>query len=130
MTTHPVYYATLLRRQFDGDPDVTPVERRELDLHLLICPQCNYDYAELLMPRDPHGAQQVVSALESTLTADMVTPYLRDLARTVRAGRPLSGFQRLLWRFLCRDREAMGRFRLLEADAWLHDSHPCHTTQT
>ena len=116
MTVHPAYYAALLRRQFDGDPDLTPVERRELDLHLLICPQCNYEYAELLMPHDPQSARRLMSAIEGALTPDLVTPYLRDLAHAVRADCPLTGFQRMLWRFVERDRETLGRFRLLEAD--------------
>ncbi len=114
---HPIFYRDLLRRRFAGDPALTPAERRELDLHLLICPECNYDYARLLLPGAPELARSTFDALEGALTADLVTPYLHDLARALRSEQPLTGFQELLWRFVCRDRESLGRLRLLEAAA-------------
>ena len=123
MTPHPTYYTALLRRRCAADPSLTPGQRRELDAHLLSCPQCNYDYTELLRPHDPALAERLVRALENALTADLVTPYLRDLAQAIQSGQPLTGFQRMLWQFTCRDREALGRFRLLEADAQLR-GHP------
>ena len=118
---HPTYYRDLLRRRFAGDPALTPAERRELDLHLLICPECNYDYARLLLPKAPETAEALLQDLEGALTADLVTPYLHDLARTLKRQEPLSGFQRMLWQFVCQDRETLGRFRLFEAEVWLYD---------
>lgn len=115
--THPSFYTELLRRRFTGDPSLTPAERRELDLHLLICPECNYDYSRLLVPQAPELAERLAQTLAGALTADLVTPYLADLARAMRAGRPLTGFQRLLWQFVSGDREALGRYRLFEAAA-------------
>jgi hypothetical protein len=41
---HPDYYTHLLARRLHDDPTLTVNERRELDLHLLICKQCNADY--------------------------------------------------------------------------------------
>lgn len=122
MPIHPPYYTELVRREFFDDPELTPTERRELELHLLICPQCNYDYAQLLMPYDAQQAARRLGAMENALTAELVTPYLRDLARTRRSGQPLNGFQHMVWQFLCRDQEALGRYRLLEADVWLNDT--------
>jgi hypothetical protein len=119
--THPTYYSDLLRRRFTGHPPLTPAERRELDLHLLICPECNYDYARLLLPHVPETAEALFQGLEGVLTADLVTPYLRDLVRAFQEQQPLTGFQQLLWRFVSGDPEALGRFRLLEAEAWLRD---------
>jgi hypothetical protein len=92
-----------------------------MDLHLLICPRCNYDYARLLSPRDPETADRLLRDMENALTADLVTPYLPDLVHAMRSDRSLAGFQRMLWRFVCRDRETLGRFRLLEANAKLSD---------
>jgi hypothetical protein len=111
---HPTFYRDLLRRRFVGDPALTPAERRELDLHLLICPECNYDYARLLLPQAPEMADTLLRNLEGALTTDLVFPYLRDLARALHTQQPLTGFQELLWRFICHDREALGQFRLLE----------------
>jgi hypothetical protein len=124
MMTHPTYYAELLRRRFAGDPALTPAERKELDLHLLICPECNYDYARLLLPRAPEVAEALLQGLEKRLTADLVTPYLHELARAFKGQTALSGFQQMLWRFVCQDREALGRFRLLEAELWLSEKDP------
>ena len=118
-STHPSYYSDLLRRQVAGEPALTPTERQELDLHFLICLQCNYDYAQLLRPDDPAEAKTWLRNLKGKLTADRVMPYLRDLVRAVQAGQPLTGFQDLLWWFIQRDREALGYFRLVEADEWL-----------
>ena len=114
--THPTYYTDLLQRRFSADPALTPGERRELDLHLLICPECNYDYARLLLPRAPDAAESLLEGLEGALTADLVTPYLRDLVHAIHGDRPMTGFLRLLWQFVCCDREALGRFRLMEAE--------------
>jgi len=116
--THPTFYSDLLRRRFAGDPALTPAERKELDLHLLICPECNYDYARLLLPHAPELAELLLERLGGALTADLVTPYLRELVRAVHGQRPMSDFQRFLWHLVCRDREMLGRFRLLEADLW------------
>ncbi len=115
MNKHPTFYTNLLQRRFTGEAGLKTAERRELDLHLLICPKCNYDYAWLLMPHAPETASKLLRETEGSLTADLIAPYLRDLARIVQAGQPLTGFQRMLWRFLSRDREAMGQFRLIEA---------------
>lgn len=120
MSTHPSYYTDLVQRWFRDDPSLMPRERQELDLHLLICPQCSYDYAWLLRSQAPEKSEALLRSLEGTLTAELVTPYLRDLVWTVHAGQPLTGFQCLLWQFVHRDREALGRFRLLEADVYLH----------
>ena len=42
---HPDYYTQLLERRCQNDPTLTVNERRELDLHLVFCRQCNVDYA-------------------------------------------------------------------------------------
>jgi len=102
------------------------MQRRELDLHFLICPQCRYDHARLLQPQAPETAEVLLQDLEHTLTTDLVTPYLRDLARAMLACRPLTGFQRLLWQFVQRDPESLGRLRLLQADEWLSRGRPGH----
>lgn len=119
MSPHTTYWTTLLRRRFAADPTLTPHQRRELDTHLMFCPQCNYEYAQLLRPQDPELAHDLLHTLEAALTADLITPYLRELARTMRAGHSLTGFQHMLYCFVIQDREALGRFRLLEADVWL-----------
>ncbi len=119
MPNHPNFYTDLLRRRFTGDPRLTLPERAELDLHLLICPQCNYDYASLLVVQAPERAAAYLAQFEAALDTDAVTPYLRDLARARRAGRPLSGFQERIWQFVCRDPVALGHYRLIEATlAW------------
>ena len=119
MSQHPTYYRDLLRRRFQADPGLTPAERHELDLHLLICPECNFDYARMLVPRAPQVAEALMRDLESALTADLVTPYLRDLAKAFTGGQPLGEFHQLLWQFISRNPEALGRFRLAEAELWL-----------
>jgi len=119
MPNHPVFYTDLLRRRFAGSPPLTPAERAELDLHLLICPQCNYDYAALLVTQAPERAEAYLEQWVAALDADAVTPYLRDVARARRAGRPLSDFQERIWQFVCRDPAALGNYRLIEASlAW------------
>ena len=119
MPNHPNFYTDLLRRRFTGGPPLTPPERAELDLHLLICPQCNYDYATLLVAQAPERGEAYLEQFADALEADAVTPYLRELARTRRAGRPLSGFQESIWQFVCRDPFALGNYRLIEASlAW------------
>lgn len=122
MTQHPTYYRDLLRRRFAGNPALTPAERRELDLHLLICPECNYDYARLLLPHAPETAEALLQDLEGVLTADLVAPYLQELARAFKIGQQLTEFQGLLWRFVSQDPETLGHFRLLEAEVWLEDT--------
>ena len=124
MNTHPDYYRDLLRRRFAGDPSLTPAERKELDLHLLICPECNYDYAHLLLPRTQEAAERLLQGLERGLTVDLVAPYLPELARTIHDSRPLDGFQQMLWRFVCSDHEALGHFRLAEAEIWWQERDP------
>ena len=119
MPRHPPYYSELVRRRATDDPPLSLAERQELDLHLRICPRCGHDLAERLRPRDPGAAQALLDAQAATLTAEQVTPYLRELAQAARAGLPFTAFQRWLWAFLLRDREAMGRFRLVEAEVWL-----------
>lgn len=119
MPNHPDFYTDLLRRRFTGSPPLTPAERAELDLHLLICPQCNHDYATLLVVQAPERAEGYLAQFAAALEADVVTPYLHDLARARRAGRPLSGFQECIWQFVCRDPLALGAYRLIEASlAW------------
>jgi hypothetical protein len=117
--THPDFYTDLLRRRFFPDPPLTPAERHELDLHLLICPQCNYDYAVLLAPGAPDRAANFLEQLQDELTADIAAPFLLDVARARRAGRPLSGFQSLVWELVCRDAAARLRYRQAAARlAW------------
>jgi hypothetical protein len=116
MPRHPDLYLDLLRRRFTQDPALTPAERRELELHLLICPQCNFDYAQLLLANTPRQVDSYLIQSQQDLTADLVTPYLRDLVQTQRAGRRLTDFQRMIWHFVCRDPQALGAYRLIEAD--------------
>lgn len=119
MPNHPNFYTDLLRRRVTGDPPLTPAEREELNLHLLICPQCNHDYAALLVVRAPERGAAYLEQLAMALEADAVTPYLHALARARRAGRPLSNFQEHLWQFICRDPTTLGNYRLIEASlAW------------
>jgi hypothetical protein len=122
MSTHPNYYTELLRRRVTNDPVLTPAEQKELDLHVLICVQCSYEYAEALQTQAPEAAEALRCDLESRLSVYLVTPYLRDLAHALQAGQPLSDLQRMLWQFIQRDREAWGCFRLLQADAGLRDA--------
>jgi len=122
VSTHPGYYTELVRRLVSADPPLDETERQELQLHLATCLRCSYQHAELLCSLDPQQAGEILAKLDARLTPDVVVPYLRDLARMVRAGRSLSGFQRFLWCFLQRNREAMGRFCLLEADVCLNDT--------
>ena len=120
MSRHPTFYRDLLRRRFHADPRLTPAERHELDLHLLICPECNFDYARMLVPpQAPQVAEAFLRNLEGALTADLVTPYLGDLARAVAGGGTLNEFHQLLWHFVSHNPEALGRFRLAEAELWL-----------
>ena len=118
MARHPEFYTDLLRRRFTHDPPLTPDERHELHLHLMICAECNFDYAHLLFTDFAQQAEARPQHLDEQVNADVVIPYLRDLVRAQRAGRPLTGFQRMIWEFVCRDREALGCFRAIEAD-WL-----------
>jgi hypothetical protein len=119
LAEHPDYYAGLVRRRVTAAPPLTEREQHELDLHLYICARCNFFYAELLEPRHPAAAAALRQDLRARLTADMVTPYLQDLAVAFQAGQPLDGFQRELWHFVQGDEEALGRFRLIEAALWL-----------
>ncbi len=84
MPNHPDFYTDLLRRRFMGRPPLTLAERTELDLHLLVCSQCNYDYAALLVTQAPDRTAHYLEQFTAALDADTVTPYLRDLARDVR----------------------------------------------
>jgi hypothetical protein len=119
MLNHPSFYTELLRRRFMGSPHLTPLERAELDLHLLICPQCNYDYATLLVIQAPERTADYLERFTAALDADAVTSDLQALARARRAGRPLSDFQQCIWQFVCRDPVALGNYRLIEASlAW------------
>ncbi len=113
MDEHPDFYDRLLQRQLDGDPTLTYREYRELDLHLLICPRCNYHYAAR-MAGEPLAAQ-LGARLRTMLTAETVMPYLEEMAAALHAQRPLSGFQRFLWDFIREDHRALGRFRVVEA---------------
>ncbi len=122
MPNHPDFYTDLLRRRFMGRPPLTLAERTELDLHLLVCSQCNYDYAALLVTQAPDRTAHYLEQFTAALDADTVTPYLRDLARARRAGRPLTGFQECIWQFVCRNPEALGNYRLIEASlAWMSE---------
>jgi hypothetical protein len=122
MPNHPDFYTDLLRRRFVGSPPLTPAERAELALHLLICPQCNFDYAALLAAQAPERAAAYWEQLAETLDADVVTPYLHDLARARRAGRPLNDLQAFVWQYVCRDPVALGNYRLIEASlAWAQE---------
>ena len=119
MHDHLPYYTTLLQRQLAGDPYLTARERRELDLHLLICPWCNYTYATWLRSRDPERAAGRLHDLARRLTVDYVAPYLEDLAEALRQPQPLTGFQAWLWDYVRRDRDALTQLRLAQARlAW------------
>jgi len=118
---HPPFYTTLLHRRLAGDLTLTPEERQELDLHLLVCPQCNYDAAQLLQPRYSGAAAQLRQRLTAVLTVELVLPYLPDLAQAIRAGRPLTGFQELVWDFVAHNPVALGYLGLLEAAGPLAD---------
>lgn len=96
-------------------------ERRELDLHLMLCLSCNHEYARLLLGRRPSTAQRLLQSIESALTAPLVRPYLPDLIQAQQAGQELSDLQKMLWRFVQRDPQALGEYRLCEALAWLND---------
>jgi hypothetical protein len=124
MSQHPTFYRDLLRRRFHADPGLTHAERQELDLHLLICPECNFDYARMLVPQAPQVAEALLHDLEGAFTADLVAPYLGDLARAFAGGGTLSKFYQLLWHFVSRNPEALGRFRLAEAELWLTQEDP------
>ncbi|MBN1935620.1 MAG: hypothetical protein JW934_13210 [Anaerolineae bacterium] len=122
MPEHPLYYAELVRRLVAQDPPLNELERQELALHFLICPQCAYAYAEGIRPLAPERSRQLSQDLEDRLTADLVMPYLPGLAQAVQAGRTLTDWQRFLWQFVCRNREAMGFYNLFEADEMLNGS--------
>lgn len=113
MDEHPDFYDKLLQRHLDGDPTLTYREYRELDLHLLICPRCNYHVAAR-MAGEPLAAA-LRPRLRALLTAETVTPYMEELATALHAQRPLSGFQSFLWDFIREDRRALGQFRVVEA---------------
>ncbi len=123
MDRHADVYTDLLRRRFTGDPSLTAAERRALDGHLLTCPQCNYDYAELLLRVAPERATRYLERLAGDLTPDLVAPFLAGLARARREARPLTGFQQMVWQFACRDPAAMARLRELEAGWDLEGLH-------
>ncbi|MEA3397492.1 MAG: hypothetical protein U9R05_08525 [Chloroflexota bacterium] len=119
MHAHPPYYTTLLQCQLAGAPYLTARERRELDLHLLICPWCNYTYATWLRHRDPERADGLLRDLARRLTADYVAPYLEDLAAALSQSQSLTGFQTWLWDYVRRDRDALAQLRLAQARlAW------------
>lgn len=120
MTYHPDYYTHLLERRLAGDPDLSPAERYELDLHMLICLQCNYTYAEWLHNREPERAEQLMQQVERALTTDRVIPYLDDLAQVLHSRHALTGFQEMLWRYVQRDAEAMTWLNVAQArTAWI-----------
>ena len=114
MIEHPTHYTDLLRRRWADEMSLTVSEQCELDLHLLICPQCAYQHAQGLSYEDPEGANQLLRDMERTLTAERLTPFLRNLAQATQQRQPLTDFQQWLWWLLQRNREAMGWFRLLE----------------
>jgi len=113
MDEHPDFYDRLLQRYLDADPTLTYREHRELDLHLLICPRCNYQIAAR-MAGEPLAAS-LRPRLRALLSAKTVTPYMEELAAALHAQRPLSGFQSFLWDFIREDHRALGRFRVVEA---------------
>ena len=119
MSKHPDYYSALLRRRFHDGESLTETEDRELELHLLICPQCAFECTQLLSAEDPSAAAERLRNMERAMTADRLTPFLHELALTMQWGEPLSDFQRWLWWYLQRNNELLGRFRLFEADAAL-----------
>lgn len=124
MNRHPSYYAELLQRRAGDHAPLSLQEEQELTLHLLICPACQFRHIEILREQDPARARELLGELWASLTTDLVTPHLRQLAKSRLAGRPLTGFQHLLWQYAQRDRETLGRYRLLEADEWLQARKP------
>lgn len=117
MRDHPDYYTQLLQRQLDGDPRLTPRERRELDLHLLVCPLCNYHYAIWLQAHDPRLSRQMLHDLWAALTPSVLAPYLEELAEALRSPEPLPGFYQLLWEAVRCDPETLIRLQLLQVCA-------------
>jgi hypothetical protein len=51
MDTHPAYYTNLLRRQLADDRTLSDQARQELNLHLLICLECNLRYLVWVLAR-------------------------------------------------------------------------------
>ena len=121
MSQHPNYYAMLVHRRASPEDTLSAIESEELDLHLTICPRCAYELAEQFRPHEPAAARAVLNALEERLSADLVAPYLHELAVAIRNGASLDGFQRTLWHYLLRDAEAMGDYFLVEAMVCLRD---------
>lgn len=120
MTYHPDYYTNLLERRLADAPSLSPAERYELDLHMLICLQCNHRYAEWLCEREPERAARLRQQVEGALTTDRVIPYLDDLAQALHSRRPLSSFQETLWDYLQRDPDAMAWLHVAQVrDAWI-----------
>jgi hypothetical protein len=117
MSYHPDYYTHLLARRLKGDEELNPAERHELDLHMLICLQCNHTYALWLHDREPARAARLLAQVERALTTDRVIPYLDDLAQVLHSRQTMSSFQETLWRYLQRDPEAMAWLRLAQARA-------------
>lgn len=112
---HPLYYGRLRQRALASPPDLNAQEREEWRLHLLICLPCRYEQVMALAARDPAAAGQAIDALRHELAAGHAGPYLRGLAQTTLAHRPLSPFQLLLWEVVQHDTELLGQYRLWEA---------------
>lgn len=64
---HANYYTRLLERRCNSDPTLTVSERRELDLHLLICRQCKEHYAQLQRSQPSLSLQTLHAKLEAPL---------------------------------------------------------------
>ncbi|HXK42086.1 MAG TPA: hypothetical protein PKV82_04600 [Anaerolineae bacterium] len=118
MHHHPEFYTALLRRRLDGDPMLTGRELRELDLHLLGCPVCNFVYLAWLGERDPERADGLLRELEARLRPQHMLPYLPELVQALYAPRALHSFESWLWEVVQRDHVLLGQLRLAEAQ-WL-----------
>lgn len=118
MHHHPEFYTILLRRRLAGDPMLTGRELRELDLHLLGCPACNFVYLAWLRERDPERADGLLRELEARLQPHHVRPYLPELAQALHAPRALNGFESWLWEVVRGDHTLLAQLRLAEAQ-WL-----------
>jgi len=118
MHHHPEFYTVLLRRRLAGDPMLTGRELRELDLHLLGCPACNFVYLAWLREHNPERADGLLRALAARLRPQHVRPYLPELVRALHAPRALNSFESWLWEVVQRDQALLGQLRLAEAQ-WL-----------
>ncbi|MBN1920783.1 MAG: hypothetical protein JW892_06025 [Anaerolineae bacterium] len=123
MHHHPEFYTILLRRRLAGDPTLTGRELRELDLHLLGCPVCNFAYLARLHERDPERADGLLRELQARLRPEHLSPYVPELAQALHTPRALNAFESWLWDVVQRDHTLLAQLRLAEAQ-WLLGARP------